>query len=314
MKTVQGVYLSESIDLKSYYAEAFNPFEDVVLLHDPSEIEDADSIEFALCWEPADDAFRTFPALKLISSIAAGVHNILRCSSLPTGVAVTRVRDPQQAKDMAAFALRHVVDAHRHMAEIAQQETVRIWNRVPYTSTPDFRIAVLGYGLMGHAAADALSQLGYDVVAYAKHPRTPAGSIRLFSETDGILAAVRDANVVIDLMPATADTDGVLDGKLFSALADGAVLIQLGRGQHLVEDDLLAALQSGKIGHAALDVFSAEPLPNDHVFWSHPKITVTPHIAAESSKDSVARLVVEDIRSVWNGTRPVGLIDRSRGY
>ena len=204
-----------------------------------------------------------------------------------------------------------MVDAHRHMAEIARQETARIWNRVPYASTQSFRIAVLGYGLMGHAAADALSQLGYDVIAYAKHPRTPAGPIRLFSEKDGILAAVRDAKVVIDLMPATKDTDGVLDGTLFSALADGATLIQLGRGQHLVEDDLLAALQSGQIRHAALDVFSTETLPNDHVFWSHPKITVTPHIAAESSKDSVARLVADDIRSVWRGTQPAGLIDRA---
>ncbi|MCG8545785.1 MAG: NAD(P)-binding domain-containing protein [Alphaproteobacteria bacterium] len=314
MKTVQGVYLSETIDLKSYYSEAFEPFKDVVSLHSPSEVEDANSIEFALCWEPADDAFNAFPALKLISSIAAGVHNILRCSSLPQGVPITRVRDPQQAKDMAAFAVRHVVDAHRHMAEIARQETARIWNRIPYGSTQNFRVAVLGYGLMGHAASDALSHLGYDVVAYAKHPRTPAGPIRLFSEKDGILAAVHDANVVIDLMPATDDTTGILDETLFSTLAEGAALIQLGRGQHLVEDDLLAALQSGQIRHAALDVFSTEPLPNDHVFWSHPKITVTPHIVAESSKDSVARLVVDDIRSVWSGMQPARIIDRSRGY
>ncbi|MEM7123239.1 MAG: NAD(P)-dependent oxidoreductase [Pseudomonadota bacterium] len=314
MKPIKGVYLSDTLDLNAYYSDAFAPYDGDVLMHDPSEIEATGDIEFALCWEPADDAFNAYPALKLVSSIAAGVHNILRCSSLPETVLVTRVRDPQQARDMAAFAVRQVVDVHRRMAELTQQEAARVWKRMPYASTQSYRIAVLGYGLMGHAVSDTLSNLGYHVVAYAKNTRSPTGSVRVFSEREGVLVAVRDANVVIDLMPATDDTNGLLNATLFSALADSATLIQLGRGPHLVEDDLLAALESGKIGHAALDVFATEPLPKDHIFWSHPKISVTPHIAAESRKDNVARLVVDDIRSVWSGAHPVGLIDRSRGY
>lgn len=314
MTAIQGVYLSESIDLKSYYASAFLPYLDTVELHNPDEVCDPNAIEFALCWEPADDAFARYPSLRLISSIAAGVDTILPCSSLPAEVPVTRVRDPQQASDMAAFAVHHVVGEHRGMARYGRQQTARIWQRNPYNPTPEFRISVLGHGLMGRAVADALSGLGYDVVAFAKNPRPESGSIRVYSQDEGKLTAVRDAHILINLLPGTPETTGLLDRSVFSAMARGGMLINLGRGRHLVEKDLIEALDSGQLHHAAIDVVLAEPLSRDHVFWTHPKISLTPHIAAESRKAHVARLVCDDIRSLLEGKSPIGLIDRSRAY
>ena len=314
MKPVQGVYLSETIDLKSYYSSAFAPFSDTVMLRNPAEIDHPHGIEFALCWEPADDAFDAYPSLRLISSIAAGVDTILRCSSLPDDIPVMRVRDPQQAKDMAAFALRYVVGEHRDMARYVRQQSAQVWQRNPYPPTSEFRISVLGFGLMGQAVSQALSRLGYRVVAFAKNPRKVSENIEILSRSDGKLAAVRDANIVINLLPGTPDTVGLLDRSLFSAMARGAILINLGRGQHLVESDLLDALESGQLQRAALDVVDAEPLPKGHVFWTHPAISVTPHIAAESRKSNVARLVSDDVRRVWVGEPPAGLIDRFHGY
>ncbi len=314
MKPVQGVYLSESIDLKSYYGSAFAPFDDTVVLRNPAEIEAPESVEFALCWEPADKAFDDYPSLRLISSIAAGVHHILHCSSLPADVPVTRVRDPQQAKDMAAFALRYVVGEHRDMARYARQQSGEIWQRNPYPPTTEYRISVLGFGLMGQAVSDALSRLGYCVTAFAKSPREGSGNVRILSEQDGKQAAVRDAQIVINLLPATAETVGFLDRSLFNAMARGGMLINLGRGQQLVEEHLLEALDTGQLRHAALDVAATEPLPKGHAFWTHPAISVTPHIAVESRKGTVARLITEDLRHVWAGETPVGLIDRARAY
>ncbi|MEM6461771.1 MAG: NAD(P)-dependent oxidoreductase [Pseudomonadota bacterium] len=313
-KPVQGVYLSETIDLKTYYAAAFAPFADTLRLLDPAEIADPNEIDFALCWEPADDAFASYPGLRLISSIAAGVDTILRCSSLPDHVPVMRIRDPQQARDMAAFAIRYVVDAHRDMARYAKQQEEQTWQRNAYGPTSKFRISILGYGLMGKAVSDGLSRLGYDVVAFARNPREESSQIEVFSAADGKLAAVSGADLVINHLPATADTVGLLDMSVFAAMAGGATLVNLGRGQHLVEDDLLRALDSGQLHHAALDVAAVEPIPTGHAFWTHPRISITPHIAAESIKDNVARLVSEDIRRVWAGQSPVGLIDRARAY
>lgn len=314
MQPVQGVYLSESIDLQSYYGSAFGPFGDAVVLRAPAEITDPERIEFALCWEPADKAFDAYPSLRLISSIAAGVHTILRCSSLPADVPVIRVRDPQQAKDMAAFALRYVVGQHRDMARYVRQQTAEIWQRNPYPPTTEFRVTVLGFGLMGQAVSDVLSRLGYSVTAFAKSPRKGPGTVKVLSADDGKLAAVRGAHVVINLLPATAETVGMLDRSLFNAMARGGMLINLGRGQHLVENDLIEALDAGQLRRAALDVAAAEPLPKGHIFWTHPAISFTPHIAAESRKDTVARLVTEDLRRVWAGEKPIGLIDRARAY
>lgn len=314
MKLIQGVYLSNKIDLKTYYSAAFAPHARLLELRNPDDIDDPGAVEFALCWEPADDAFDPFAKLRLISSIGAGVDNILHCPSLPPDVPIIRVRDPQQARDMAAFALRYVVDEHRGMARYAGQQSARIWQRNPYCPTPEFRICVLGFGLMGQAVAEALSRLGYGVFAYSKNAKDGSGDIGMFSAEGGKLAAVRDADIVINLLPATPDTVNILDRSVFSAMARGAMLINLGRGDQLVDDDLLEALESGQLRRAALDVSHAEPLPDGHPFWTHPAISVTPHIAAEARKENVARLICEDVQRVWQGEAPVGLIDRTRAY
>lgn len=315
MATMKGVFLSGTLDLAAYYAEAFVPYSETVQLLEPGAVSDPEAIEFALCWCPEDQAFTPYPNLRLVSSIAAGVDNILACPSLPSDITLLRIRDDEQAKHMTGFALWHVIGAHREMGAYRQQQEQKIWQKVPYKRAEEISVAILGFGLMGSMLAEALVALGYRVTVLAKRARAdiPAG-VRLVTEAQGKEAAVKRAEIVVNLLPATADTQGILDAGLMHAMAPGGTLINLGRGNHLVEADLLAMLETGHLAGAALDVTAIEPLPEDHIFWRHPKIALTPHVAAETTATTLAKLVSEDIARFQAGTALRGLVDQSRAY
>lgn len=315
MARIKGVYLSEACNLEDYYSSWFAKYADRVEMALPPDVADPSSIEFALAWCPAADAFEPYRNLRLVSSIAAGVDNILKCPSLPADAAVIRLRDPDQAKDMAAFALWQVVGAHRNMRRFQDQQKNREWIRRDYVPASEFRVTILGFGMMGSALAESLVNLGYSVTVLARTARDDTlPQIRLVTEAEGKIEAVRNADCVVNLLPATGDTENILDASVFDAMAQGATLVNLGRGNHLVEDDLFAALDAGKLSAAALDVARQEPLPEDHPFWSHPAIALTPHIAAETGPATVVRLIMDDLDRFFGGETPLGLVDKSRAY
>jgi glyoxylate/hydroxypyruvate reductase A len=316
---IEGVYLSSAFNLDEMFDTFFAAHADRVRLRRPEEIERPEEVRFALTWLPEADAFRPYPNIVLAASIAAGVDSIVNCPSLSDRAIVTRVRDEHQGDLMAGFAAWQVVWHHRNMRHHIVHQARREWNRV---STNNFvpprhcTVGILGFGLMGRAIAGAVTAMGFPVAAAVRNP--PEGEAQAgvsFESGEGAAQRVAArARILINVLPLTASTRGILDAAFFRLMPKGAALIQLGRGEHLVEADLVNALDSGQISAASLDVFSAEPLPSDHPFWRHERILVTPHQASDCSPALMAEQVARAAQDVVAGRVPETAVDRVNGY
>jgi glyoxylate/hydroxypyruvate reductase len=175
-------------------------------------------------------------------------------------------------------------------------------------------VGILGSGVMGQRVAEDLCRLGFPVMTWSRTARPASAFARGFHGREGLAAMLGETEVLVNLLPLTQETRGILNGDLFAAMPRGGFLIQVGRGEHHVEEDLLAALQSGQLGGAALDVFAVEPLPPDHPFWSLPNVVVTPHDACDASAAALADTIVATAAAIRAGHRPPDAIDRQRGY
>lgn len=315
-EVVEGVYLCSDLDLQDLFGEAIAAQPGLRVYH-PDAVPDPSRIRFALVWRPAQDAFKAYPNIELVQVIAAGVDGVLGNPGLPDGAVVTRVHDDEQARIMAGFAAWHVVWHHRQMGHYLSAQTSATWDRsMIKTLRPPSKVTVglLGYGLMGRTIAGTVTSMGFPVLAATRTdgPAEP-GVERIFGPGAVQTVAAR-ADILINILPLTAETDGILNADLFARMRPGAALIQLGRGEHLVEDDLLAALNSGHIAGASLDVFRTEPLPADHPFWTHPRVIVTPHEASVTSPQAVAETLTTSLDEWQTGQRPTAAVDKATGY
>ena len=224
-----------------------------------------------------------------------------------------RMVDPGQADMIAAFAAHFVTGWHRGMFRYPSQQTRKVWSQVNWTANADCPVGLLGFGRMGAAIGRALIALGYPVSAWASRARSEDG-ITVLSGRAGLEQVLGTAKVVINVLPLTPLTRGILNCETLTLMREDSLLIQLGRGDHLVEDDLIIALDEGRPAAAALDVFTSEPLPRDHPFWSDPRIMVTPHAAGSPTDLAVAKAISRAISDIEAGRQPQGLVDRKRGY
>ena len=312
---IQGVYLSETLDLEGLYGDALRGAGGDVILRRPSEISDPAAVEFAICWLPARDAFAAYPNLRLVMSIGAGVDALLSHPGVHPEMHVARVRDPHQADLMAGFAAHEVLRIERRFDEMAANARAHLWNPLPLKAPASVSVAVLGHGTMGRAVAQGLKALGFSVrVACRSMPADPIAGVHYATGADGAFDAARGAQYLVNVLPLTAATENVLNARLFACLAPGAYLVQIGRGEHLVEADLIAALESGQLAGATLDVFRTEPLPAGHPFWSDPRLTITPHVASDSLPEVVASQVIETARALRDGAALTYVVDTARGY
>ncbi len=273
----------------------------------------AEQIDIALVANPPAGALRGLPALRLIQSLWAGVDTLLADPSVPRQVPLARMVDPALSEAMAQTALWAVLGLHRGFFTCAEQQRARQWRQHPQQRADEVPLAVLGLGQMGRSVAQRLVQNGYTVHGWSTRHAVVDGVATSAGDTalPQVLAAAR---IVINLLPLTDATRGLFDARTFAQMRRGASLVNLARGGHVVEADLLAALDSGQLGHAVLDVFATEPLPPSSPFWSHRQVTVLPHIAAETDPRSAAPIAAANIRALRAG-RPVQfLVDRQRGY
>ncbi|WP_404983882.1 NAD(P)-dependent oxidoreductase [Cobetia marina] len=312
---ILGVYLSESLDLDSLYGEALRQLGEDVVLQNPQEIEDPTEVAFAICWQPGEDAFAPYPNLMLAMSIAAGVDALLSHPGLSDEVQVARVRDPHQAFLMAGFAAHEVLHQEREFAVMADNATRREWQPLPMRAPEKAQVAVLGHGSMGRAVVTSLSALGFTVtVACRSEPVAPVQGVRYLTGDNAVMAAAQGADYLINILPLTPVTENVLNTTLFAQLRPGAWLVQIGRGEHLVEADLDAALASGQLAGATLDVFREEPLASNHRWWQDARLRITPHVASDSLPEVVAEQVVATARELRDGLPLTLGVDRQRGY
>ena len=316
LQFIDGVYLSSFVNLKDRYDLAFRLANNCLFMHNPEEISDPSKIRFALAWEPADDAFAAYPNLEMVASIGAGIDNILRCSSLPKNTIVTRVRDPDQAYEIAGFAVWQVVWYQRNMIQYFINQHNHRWHWVDRLLAREYTVGILGFGFMGQAIAKALVSLGFPVIAACRQRqnRTNNLGVTLLSGPGSIRLTAMRSNILINVLPLTTETQFVLDSSLFAVMPEASVLNQLGRGEHLVESDLMKALDNGQLSSATIDVFCCEPLPSEHRYWTDPRIMVTPHDASESNISVVALQVTNSLCELAEGKVPSLAINRNLGY
>ena len=251
--------------------------------------------------------------LKLIQSLWAGVDRLLADATLPAGVPIARMVDPAMNRAMAETATWAVLSLHRRAFDYAAQQRQTQWRALPQKRADEVRVLVLGLGQMGRTTALRLAALGYAVAGWSARPRVVDG-IASTAGWAALPAALGAADIVINLLPLTDDTRGLFDRVRLAQMHAGASLVNLARGAHVVEKDLLAALNAGRLEHAVLDVFDAEPLPATHVFWFHPRVTVWPHAAAQTDLRTAAAVVAANVEAVRRGDAPAHLVDRARGY
>ncbi len=271
-------------------------------------------IEAAVVWTAHDMMeLRRYPNLKLIVSMGAGVDHLLRSPGPPPGIPVARLKDVLLTSAMAEWVLLNVLRFHRQDPEYRALQQRKEWLELSAPSTTERRIGILGIGELGSASARVLTALGFPVMGWSRSARTLPG-VQTFHGADGLMAMAAQTDILICLLPLTPETRGVLNAKLLSALPRGAYVINGARGGHMVAEDMLAALDSGHIAGAGLDVFEPEPLPRESPFWSHPKVFLTPHAASITIPSSVAPQVVENIRNMRAGQPLINLVDFSLGY
>lgn len=276
-------------------------------------IGDPAEIEMALVWKPPHGVLASLPNLQLIASLGAGVDHILEDPTLPRHVPIMRLVDPHMVAAMSEYILTQVLRLHRQDPIYAAQQRDGIWLEHRQSNAGERRVGILGLGQFGADAAVKLAALGFDVAGWSRGEKTLAG-IRSFHGEAGFAPFLARSDIVVCLLPLTPETESVLNARSFALMPRGAMVVNVGRGGHLAEDDLIAALDSGQIGAAVLDVFRSEPLPAGHPFWRHPKVIVTPHIAAATNPPTAAIIVADNISRLRAGRPLHHLVDPALKY
>jgi glyoxylate/hydroxypyruvate reductase A len=255
----------------------------------------------------------SLPRLRLIQSLGAGIDHLLADPELPREVPIARLVDPSLSRQMVVYVLLAALDHHRDMGAYRAAQARSEWQPVLPQDPTACRVGVMGQGAIGGAAAQAFAALGFDVAGWSRSAKTILG-VAGFHGADGLGIFLARSDILICLLPLTDDTAGILDARLFAQLPQGAYVVNVARGAHLVEADLLAAIDSGHLSGAWLDVFRIEPLPGDSPLWGHPAITLTPHIGGWVLPASAVVTVVENLRRVRAGEPIENALGLNRGY
>jgi glyoxylate/hydroxypyruvate reductase A len=265
-------------------------------------------IEAAVVANPAPGQLAGLPRLRLIQSLWAGVDRLLADASLPAQVPVARMVDPAMTAAMVETALWATLALHRGFFAYRQRQNEALWQVHAQRRADEIGVLVLGQGVLGRAVAARLTDQGYRVSGWQLGGVDPAEARRALD------AQLPQADIVVNLLPLTPHTRDLIDARFLSRLPTGASLVNLARGAHVVDADLLAALDRGALRHAVLDVFRSEPLPPEHAFWRHPRVTVLPHAAALTDERSAAAMAVSNLRALRDGRPLANLVNRLRGY
>lgn len=269
-----------------------------------------EEVDYVLCWAPGAGEIARYPNLKAVFSLGAGVDHLLTDETIPHHLPIVRMVDRSITEGMVQYVVMAVVNHHRRMREMDANQASRIWARLELARPV---IGIMGMGGLGQASAAALSAMGYTVRGWNRSGRGVDG-IEIFAGVEGLKPFLAGTNILISLLPHTQETISILNRDTFAALPHGAYVINAGRGEQLVEQDLLEALRSGHLSGAMLDVFRKEPLAADHPFWTEKNVTVTPHIASWVDPSAGTGHVLRAIAAFERGETPDGLVDRAAGY
>jgi glyoxylate/hydroxypyruvate reductase A len=276
------------------------------------DVGDLDQVEYLIAWQVPPRFLDTLPRLKVLFSSGAGIDHV-DLSAVPAHIPVVRMVEPGIINGMVEYVSLAVLAHHRDFFAYVAAKDARVWTPLEVPAASARTIGVMGMGSLGCAVLERLATYGFRLRGWNRSPRLMEG-VETFVGTDQLQRFVEGCDVLICLLPLTPATKGILDRKVFSALPAGAALINVGRGPHLVDADLLDALDSGRLFRAILDVTEPEPLPPEHPFWTHPRVFLTPHVASMTQPETAAPILLENIRRHQRGESLRDNIDRSRGY
>jgi glyoxylate/hydroxypyruvate reductase A len=291
-------------------AERWIPLLERALPRDRFVLAPDDSVDIALIASPPAGTFEKLRNAKLLQSLWMGVEALLADPALPRNVPLARLIDPGMVAAMSETVLWSVLDWHRRRDRYRAQQAERRWKRHRQYLASDRTIGLLGLGELGTDAAAKLGALGFNVAGWSRRPKELPG-VRSFTNLNDLLEI---ADALICLLPLTPQTRGILNAGNLNKIKEGGCLINVARGGHVVVSDLLAALNSEHLAHAYLDVFDTEPLPADSPLWGHPRVTITPHVAALTEPRTALARIVENIERVRRGEPPLNLVDFQAGY
>lgn len=284
----------------------------VVLVRDEPE-RDLRGIRYCMTWKPRPGVYARMPDLQALFVLGAGVERFVADTAIPPQVQIVKMAEPGLTQAMEHYVLWQVLELHRGFRELAAAQREARWVGQSYPAPWDRKVGVMGLGALGDAVARKLKSFGFATRGWSRSAKTIDG-VAVFSGSDKIAEFLDGLEILVCLLPLTAETRGVLNVDVFRRLAPGAGLINVGRGAHLNEADLLSALDSGQIGGASLDVFHSEPLPEGHPFWRHPRILATPHLAADVDPETSAIAIGQQIERFEAGLGLEHVADRKRGY
>jgi glyoxylate/hydroxypyruvate reductase A len=306
------IFISEYSDTRGWQRELTRLLPEVEFRVWP-EIGRAEDIRAALVWKHPHDALPRFPNLQLVVSLGAGVDFIFQDPNLPDSVPVVRVVDAGLTRRIVEYVVLHVLALHRRLPELNAAQRAGQWRFIRPVDPAAACVGIMGIGNLGSHALAALGQFGFRLAGWSRTAKSLPG-VQCFHGAAGLPEFLRGCDILVCLLPSTPATDDLIDATLFDQLPEGAAFISLGRGSTVVDEDLIAALDRGRLRDAVLDVFRTEPLPAGHPFWSHPKITITPHNSSATDPVSAAPQVADNIRRALAGQPVLNRVDRATGY
>lgn len=272
--------------------------------HDPNEI------NYAVTWKHPKGIFNRYTNLEVIASIGAGVDHIICDPEIPKNALITRIIDEQLTQDMSTFVLGLVLDKIRN---ISLHHSEKNWDPKAYNTVNEENIGIMGLGVLGKATALCLSKNGFKVSGWSKTHKQ-IGGVSTYHGDRGLRDFLKNTSILICLLPLTSETECILNKELFEQLPKGAYIINVARGEHLAEYDLLEMLDKNHLSGASLDVFRTEPLPEEHPFWNHPKVHISPHIASITDPKKVAKQIMDNYMRLLDHQPLRNVIDMNNEY
>ncbi|MTI32972.1 2-hydroxyacid dehydrogenase [Xanthovirga aplysinae] len=270
-------------------------------------------VEYVLCWKAEKDILQNFPNLKAIQSLGAGVEHIFDTQNISQKIPVARIVDPQLSEDMWEFLLAITLNHIKNLPLYHSQQVKQEWQQHAYKTIKSTTVSILGLGKIGSFVAGNFGALGFPTQGWSTSKKEIKFVKSYFGES-GLIKMLQNTDVLINLLPLTNSTKGILNKKNLIQLKKGAFLINVGRGAHLLEKDLLKLLDAGYLSAAALDVFNQEPLPPDHPFWKHPKIRITPHNASLTNIETALEQIVENYHRMKKNQPLLNQVSHKKGY
>jgi glyoxylate/hydroxypyruvate reductase len=277
------------------------------------EVENLEAVTFAVCWKADKNVLQKFPNLAVIQSVGASIDHITRNQILRENQIITRIVDDNLSNDMWEFLLAAVMSNLKNMAFYGLQKVEKKWQPTDYRAIKNTTISILGLGQIGTLVAEKFAALGFVVKGWSTSPKN-IPNVACFAGQNTLETFLNNADFLINILPLTAATENFLDKNVLKQVKKGCFLINVGRGEHIVEEDLVELIDTGHLSGALLDVFRVEPLPQDHVFWTHPKIQITPHVASLTNIASATTLIAENYLNFTSGKGLQHVVSLEKGY